>query len=109
MLLLTLLAGCAPPAPPPSVQATPQAPLLKGTILAMRAVPEASPEAVGVLLSDFGIRQASVAGGTYEFIVRTTDDTTLAIVQPHTTGLYPGEHVSILPGPQPRIATPAID
>lgn len=107
---LLLLAGCATPAEPPvaKAQAAPPA-AVRGTILAMRPVPAESAEPTRILLSSLGTQGAPAAGEIFEFIVRTESGTTISVVQPRTSGLHPGEGVSILRGAETRIDAPPAD
>jgi hypothetical protein len=107
---LLLLAGCATH-PEPPVPKAPTAPLtgLRGTILAMRPVPAETPDPARLLLSGLGTQGGSADSHAFEFIVRTEGGTTISIVQPQSSGLHPGERVSILRGAETRIDAPASD
>jgi len=93
--------------PPHTVPAPPPAPGMGGTILAMRPVPIAAIQPVSLLLSSSGRAISAPAHNLYEFIVRTADGTTIAVIQPATADLRPGEQVRIASGPPPRIDMPA--
>ncbi|HTW69071.1 MAG TPA: hypothetical protein VME47_04215 [Acetobacteraceae bacterium] len=108
--VLALLCGCAaPPQPPVRNVQTPAANTgLSGTILAVHPVPLASVQRVQALLSGADPQHGPVAGDLAEFIVRTGDGTTIAVVQPETANLRPGEQVSIVTGESPHISVPVI-
>ena len=105
---LLLLGSCAAQTQPPVRKALAPAPPpgLRGIILAMRPVPPASPQPVQVLLSGLDPQAGPTALPLLEFIVRTSIGTTIAVVQPESGNLQPGEHVSILSGTPPRIEAP---
>ncbi|HVC59341.1 MAG TPA: hypothetical protein VND19_03115 [Acetobacteraceae bacterium] len=107
---LLVLAGCATQVKQPLPKARAARPAgVRGTILAMRPVPAESPEPARILLSSLGSQGAQPAAGVFEFIVRTASGSTIAVVQPRTVGLRPGEPVSILRGQNTRIEAPPPD
>jgi outer membrane lipoprotein SlyB len=104
--VLMMLAGCAMQAEQsaPKVQAAPTRPAgVAGTILAMRPVVPERPGPTRILLSSLGGTGENSDAHVFEFIVRTQSGTTLAIVQPQTGDLRPGERVSILSGTETHI------
>jgi outer membrane lipoprotein SlyB len=128
---LLLLSGCTTQSHPtaPKAQIAPPAGM-PGIILAMRPVAAENPEPARILLSGLGTlgdsggdslaggpghargdapRDAQADSRLFEFIVRTQDGTTIAIVQPETHNLHPGEHVSIVRGAETRIEAPESD
>jgi hypothetical protein len=114
-----LLSGCTTqPHPGASKAQIAPAAGVPGIILAMRPVAAENPEPARILLSGLGFSADSGAGSpggaagdsrVFEFIVRTQDGTTIAIVQPETGSLRPGERVSILHGAETRIEAAASD
>ena len=96
-----LLGGCA--ASPPQRQASaPTVPAeLRGTIVALRAVPSHAPQPLRLLFDRVGA-VASLPDAT-EFIVRTDGGETLAVVQPALPGLQRGDRVDIERGAHTRI------
>jgi len=115
-LAFAILAGCAAPPQPPARQVAPvqqgqaQAAFSgqSGTILAIHPVPADSPEQVQILLSAAQPRNDLPATPLYELVVRTAGGSTIAIIQPETVDLHPGEEVRILSGTTPRISVPVI-
>ena len=108
--VLALLAGCAAPPRPPAekAQIRPANAGLSGTILAVHPVPSASGRRVQTLLSGTDWQNGPVVADRSEFIVRTASGTTIAIVQPETADLQPGQQVRIEPGASPHISVPVI-
>jgi hypothetical protein len=113
-----LLSGCTTQSHPAASKAPIAPPVgVSGVILAMRPVAAENPEPARILLSGLGFDADSGTAGAlgdargdsrvFEFIVRTQDGTTIAIVQPETGSLHPGERVSILHGAETRIEAAA--
>jgi hypothetical protein len=110
LCILALLAGCAVPPRPPAqtTRARPANPGLPGTILAVHPVPADSVQQVQTLLSGTGPSGDPVPQDLSEFIVRTGNGTIVAVVQPASADLRPGEQVRITTGGSPRISVPVI-
>lgn len=72
----------------------------------MRRVPTASVQPVQLLLSDASPQDSATGLQLFEFIVRTDNGTTIAVVQPDAADLHPGEAVRIDPVAPPHIAPP---
>jgi hypothetical protein len=110
--ILAVLAGCA--APPPSqpamqkAEALPPKADLSGTIVAVHVVPATSVDRVETLLSGADPQNGLGGGDLAEFIIRTGEGTTIAVVQPETADLRPGEQVRIVTGGSPHISVPVI-
>lgn len=99
--LPALLAGCAAQHPHIQAGARPSSAGTRGTIVAMRAVPGTAPQPVQLLFDRLGA--VVPLRGVTEFIVRTDAGDTVAVVQPATAGLHPGDRVDIERGLQTRI------
>lgn len=99
VLLVALSACAAPPAPtparPPPVAARPN-PADAGTILAIHRVTADHPPAIRILFDGLAHGGTPADAHTAEFIVRTHNGATIAVVQSGLEGLHPGDRVSIL-------------
>ena len=103
-LALLALASCTPSKPPPAtVEVKNQA---HAVILTIRPVPVGDPRTAGLL--NAGTDRASSGSAEYpgsaEYIVRTDDGATLAIVQAADPGLRPGADVIISRGERATLA-----
>jgi hypothetical protein len=99
--LLLLLNGCA--SAPSQTRIVPSAAAWRGIILAVRPVTAGAAEPARVLLSGLGSEGPSGSDHIFEFIVRTESGALISVVQPASTALRPGEHVSIMHGAETRI------
>ena len=74
--------------------------------LASCALPGATPMAAITKNTDRAIilTVRPVPAGTMEYVVRTADGATLAIVQPDTPGLRPGTSVIVIRGERATVA-----
>ncbi len=99
--LPALLAGCAAQPPHIRADARPLPAGARGTVVAVRAVPGTAPQPVQLLFDRLGA--VTPLRGVTEFIVRTDAGDTVAVVQPTTSGLHPGDRVDIRRGVQTRI------
>jgi hypothetical protein len=104
------VARCAAPPATSTVTSVPAEPSLpagqRGTILALRVVPDSTGTPVQALLRR--ISGTTLPPGATEFIVRTDDGSTLAVVQPTDPALRRGSRVAILRGEQTQL-TPRPD
>ena len=91
MLAILMLASCGSPIPKSSVSEVKNP--AHGTILTVRPVPAGDPRAAGLL----GIGPDAVPhpAGNAEYVVRTDDGATVAIVQAADPALRPGAAVAI--------------
>lgn len=106
--LLITLAACATPAPPPAPVPEPHAAVKiseQGTVLAVRPVPQGNQQTARILLTSLGGAVASTDATNVEYIVRAQDGATISVVQADTTGLRPGDRVSIRRGVHTRISS----
>jgi outer membrane lipoprotein SlyB len=114
LIVVTALAGCAPPRPPVT-QASPAetAAGLQGpayaTVASVRPIggfgttADTNPDAA--ILPAMGVAASAMPSGSAssEIVVRTDGGETLSVVQPDAAGLSPGERVMVLPGGLPRL------
>lgn len=93
--ILSLLAACAGPSPPPPEASAPEP--SRAVLVAIRPVPPLQPSGILVPLAgqekDFGV----------ELVARMPDGRALSVVQPDAAGLHPGEAIQLIDGPPPRM------
>lgn len=107
LLVASLLAGCAAPAPR-VVAPGPEAVIpgrIEATVVTIRPVPPATAQGSGAVLAAMGA-PAGQTDGSAEFILRTDQGEVLSIVQPGMVGLTPGARVVVLTSPRLQIVRP---